>query len=112
MERSTNMSGTLAGGKKTAQTNKEKYGENYYKELGRKGGSVHHPETRWFNNHRDLAQKWGKKGGKISKRGKAKLSKNDFQVIVKTSNLIKKYYPDLLRELAEYDELERKNNEK
>lgn len=107
------MSGTQLGGKKTAQTNKEKYGENYYKELGRKGGSVKHPETRWFNNHRDLASKWGKKGGHISKRGKAKLSKNEFQVIVKTSNLIKKYYPDIFKALAEYDELERMtNNEK
>lgn len=104
------MSGTTEGGCKTAKTIKEKYGEDYYKELGRKGGSVHRPETRWFNNHRDLASKCGTKGGHISKRGKAKLSKNDFQVIVKTSNLIKKYYPDIFKALAEYDELERTNN--
>ena len=96
------MSGTKQGGLKTAQTNKEKYGEDYYSELGRKGGSVSHPETRWFNNHRDLASKWGKKGGHISKRGK---SKNNFKVEIK-------YYPELETEMKIYNELERLNNEK
>lgn len=64
------MSGTKQGGQKTAQTNKEKYGENYYKELGRKGGLVNHRETRYFTLHRDIASIAGIKGGKISKRGK------------------------------------------
>ena len=32
------MSGTKAGGKKCAATNKRKYGENWYAEIGRKGG--------------------------------------------------------------------------
>ena len=95
------MSGTKLGGKKTAQTNKEKYGENYYKELGRKGGSVKHPETRWFNTHRDLASKLGKKGGHISKRGK---SKNNFKLEVRC-------YPELAREIEIYNELERLSNE-
>lgn len=32
------MAGTKAGGKKTAETNKKKHGDNFYSELGRKGG--------------------------------------------------------------------------
>ena len=64
------MAGTQAGGRKTAITNKEKHGDDYYARLGKKGGSVKHPETRWFTLYPELAKKAGKKGGKISKRGK------------------------------------------
>ena len=32
------MAGTKEGAKKTAQTNKERYGENYYQFIGRLGG--------------------------------------------------------------------------
>lgn len=32
------MSGTIAGGKKAAATNYEKYGRNFYREIGRRGG--------------------------------------------------------------------------
>ena len=32
------MSGTVSGGKKAAQKNKELHGNNFYKEIGRKGG--------------------------------------------------------------------------
>lgn len=64
------MAGTKQGGKKTAQTNKLKHGEDYYKELGRKGGSVKHPETRYFALHPDIASKVGTIGGYKSKRGK------------------------------------------
>ena len=64
------MAGTKAGGKKTAKTNKKKHGDNFYSELGRKGGKVHHPETRYFALHPDFAKKVGRKGGSISKRGK------------------------------------------
>lgn len=42
------MSGTKAGGLKTKETNIQRYGENYYSELGKKGGKTHHPETRHF----------------------------------------------------------------
>ena len=65
------MAGTKEGGKKTALKNKQLHGEDYYSRLGKKGGSVKHPETRWFTLNPELASKYGKKGGKISKRGKA-----------------------------------------
>ena len=42
---------------------------NYYREIGRKGGSVSHPETRFFYKNPGIAQSAGKKGGSISKRG-------------------------------------------
>lgn len=32
------MSGTVAGGKKAAATNYEKYGRNFYRKIGRRGG--------------------------------------------------------------------------
>ena len=65
------MAGTKAGGLKARETNKAKYGEDYYSRQGRKGGSVSHPETRYFYLHPEFAKKVGSKGGKISKRGKS-----------------------------------------
>ena len=64
------MAGTRAGGKKAAKTNKARYGENFYRELGRKGGKNGH--TGGFAFNPDLARIAGAKGGRISKRGKAK----------------------------------------
>lgn len=63
------MSGTLRGGKRAAITNKEKYGENFYREIGRKGGRNGH--TGGFAANPELAKIAGAKGGKISKRGKS-----------------------------------------
>lgn len=67
------MAGTKAGGIKASQTNKKRHGKNFYKELGRKGGSATH-KTRWLKEHPDFASKIGKIGGARSKRGKAKKS--------------------------------------
>lgn len=64
------MAGTKAGGKKAAETNKRKYGEDFYRENGRKGGRNGH--TGGFAANRELARIAGRKGGKISKRGPAK----------------------------------------
>lgn len=65
------MSGTKAGGLKAAKKNKEKFGEDFYKNLGKKGGSADHPKGRGFQLS-GKAREAGRKGGKISKRGKAK----------------------------------------
>ena len=62
------MSGSLAGGKKAAQTNKDRFGEDFYKKIGSKGGSVVHPDTRPFAKNRDLARKAGAMGGRKSTR--------------------------------------------
>lgn len=64
------MAGTRAGGKKAAKTNKAKYGKDFYRELGRKGGKNGH--TGGFASNPELSRIAGAKGGRISKRGKAK----------------------------------------
>ena len=63
------MSGTKAGGLKASETNKRKYGENWYGEIGRKGGKARSPLKGFGSNHK-LASEAGRKGGKISKRRK------------------------------------------
>ena len=62
------MSGNVTGGKKAADTNKERYGKEFYKKIGSKGGSVIHPDTRPFARNRDLARKAGAMGGRKSTR--------------------------------------------
>lgn len=73
------MAGTKAGGIKAAATNKAKYGEDFYRENGRKGGRNGH--LGGFASEvigRDGLTGWqrakiaGRKGGTISRRGKSK----------------------------------------
>lgn len=65
----SNISGNRIGGKKAAKTNKDKYGENFYAEVGRLGGLKKVPKG--FAMNRDLAVVVGAIGGKKSKRPKA-----------------------------------------
>lgn len=67
------MSGTKAGGLKAAATNKQRYGENFYRDMGRKGGQNGH--TGGFAANPALAKIAGSKGGKISRRGAADKTK-------------------------------------
>lgn len=66
------MSGSREGGRKAAATNKEKYGKDFYANIGRKGGRKSHPETRYFTMHPEVAKNAGAKGGRASRRGPAK----------------------------------------
>lgn len=61
------MANTKAGGKKTAMTNKAKYGADYYAVIGAKGGKK--GRTGGFYANRELARLAGQKGGRISRRG-------------------------------------------
>ena len=63
------MSGTKAGGRKAAVTNKKKYGHDFYASIGRKGGRNGH--TGGFAANPELARIAGAKGGRKSKRGPA-----------------------------------------
>lgn len=72
------MAGTREGGRKAAITNKERHGEDFYSNIGKKGGENGH--TGGFACEeigRDgltgsqRAKLAGAKGGRISKRGKA-----------------------------------------
>ena len=65
------MSGTKAGGLKARKTNYEKHGKDFYKKIGQKGGKKS-GILKGFALNRELASKAGKKGGSISRRGKAK----------------------------------------
>lgn len=60
------MPGTKAGGLKAAKVNKEKYGDNFYKMIGSKGGQ--HGHTGGFASNPALARIAGAKGGRISRR--------------------------------------------
>lgn len=55
--------GTVEGGSKTAITNKRKYGEDFYKRIGAKGGKV--SSTGGFFGDRELARRAAKKGGSV-----------------------------------------------
>ncbi len=64
------MAGTKEGGMKARATNLAKYGEDYYANIGRKGGQNGH--TGGFASNPELARIAGAKGGRNSRRGKAK----------------------------------------
>lgn len=64
------MAGTKAGGAKCRDTNLKKYGKDYYKHIGSKGGKWCGPKG--FALDPERAKNAGRKGGLISKRGKAK----------------------------------------
>lgn len=70
------MAGTKAGGKAAAETNKKKYGPDFYAKIGAQGGKL--GKTGGFaagEAGRERARIYGAIGGKISKRtpGKPKV---------------------------------------
>lgn len=64
------MSGTKAGGLKARDIDLRKQGEDFYKNIGRKGGQNGH--TGGFAANPELARTAGRKGGLKSRRGRAK----------------------------------------
>lgn len=66
------MTGTLAGGKHAAMTNKKLYGDDFYSRIGRKGGLAPTDKLKGFAANPELARRAGSLGGKKSKRGPAK----------------------------------------
>lgn len=64
------MPGTKDGGIKARDTNKSRYGEDFYKRIGSVGGKK--GTTGGFWADRELARRAGAIGGKVSRRGKAK----------------------------------------
>ena len=62
------MSGTIAGGKAAASTNKTKYGSDFYAKIGAIGGRK--GRTGGFYANRELARRAGAIGGRISRRPK------------------------------------------
>lgn len=64
------MSGNSTGAKKAAAVIKQKYGANFYEEMGRKGGLADFSTPRGFAANKELAVRAGKIGGTISRRGR------------------------------------------
>ena len=62
------MAGTVKGGAAAAQTNKEKYGADFYAKIGAMGGKK--GRTGGFFANRELARIAGATGGRISRRTK------------------------------------------
>lgn len=69
------MSGTKAGALKARDTNYNKYGKDFFKNIGRIGGQNGH--TGGFAANPELAKEAGRIGGAISRRGKAKRKSTD-----------------------------------
>jgi hypothetical protein len=67
------MAGTKAGGQRAAESNKLKYGEDFYKRIGSIGGKLGH--TGGFFADRALARRAGAIGGRRSKRYSKNLKK-------------------------------------
>ena len=96
------MSGTVSGGKKTAQKNIELHGKDFYKEIGRKGGK--RSTTGGFASQKvgkdgltglERARLAGSKGGLIS-RGKLRSVREIAKSINKNSEfykLVQDYIP-------------------
>ncbi len=61
------MGGTLEGGKRASQTNKRKYGENFYQRIGKTGGLAKVPKG-FALMPREKVVKAGKAGGTNSTR--------------------------------------------
>ena len=65
------MPGTKAGGLKASETNRRKYGREFYANIGRKGGKKCVSKG-FARMDTEKVQQAGQKGGKLSKRGPAK----------------------------------------
>ena len=93
------MSGTTAGGKKASLNNKQLHGEDFYERIGRKGGQNGH--TGGFASNHELAKEAGRKGGRVSKRGKQKSPLKPHYVGDKKANLreLIKVLHDLVEEI-------------
>ena len=64
------MVSTKIGGQRAAATIKRLHGDDFYARIGKKGGQNGH--TGGFAANPELARVVGRKGGLISRRGKAK----------------------------------------
>lgn len=64
------MSGSKIGGLRAAKTNKERYGDDFFKKIGAIGGR--NSNTGGFAANHELARIAGRLGGSRSRRGKTK----------------------------------------
>ncbi len=66
------MAGTIEGGLKAKNRNIERYGKDFYFKIGSKGGKAC-VSSKGFGSNPERAKLAGMKGGKISRRGPARI---------------------------------------
>lgn len=86
------MSGTKEGGAKASETNRKKYGENFYKEIGAIGGSKKNPDKGFGSKTPEERREAGRKGGTISRRGKSIKYDLDYEDIHSKTETKKRVY--------------------
>lgn len=64
------MAGTKAGAARAVATIRKRHGKDFYAKIGKEGGKNGH--TGGFAANRELAREAGARGGRISRRTKAK----------------------------------------
>ena len=82
------MSGTLEGGCKARDKNYKRFGKDFYRNIGRKGGSAPTSKPKGFAANPELARTAGAKGGSKSRRtgiknGEGKTSNRDIEMMEK-----------------------------
>lgn len=71
------IAGTQRGGVRASKTNKRKYGDDYYARIGSIGGRAVATKPKGFAAMSlEKRQEAGRKGGKISRRGKSPKTKS------------------------------------
>ena len=63
------MSNNHDGGLKAAETNRKRYGDDFYSRIGHKGGSTWTSKLKGFAANPELAKKAGRNGGTKTRRG-------------------------------------------
>lgn len=66
------MGNTKAGAKKARETMILKYGDDYYSQIGRRGGKKSNNKKGFGSMDKTKLAEAGRKGGRISKRSKTK----------------------------------------
>ena len=73
------MAGTVEGARKAAATNMALHGDDFYRRIGKKGGTI--SRGGGFASSHELAVRAGRKGGTISRRGPSKKTLAEKKVI-------------------------------
>lgn len=92
------MSGTIEGGKKCAETNKRKYGKDWYRKIGAIGGK--NGNTGGFAANPELARVAGAVGGRKSKRGPSTINRGRKVKLAKTMSSQGATYEEMSKALG------------
>lgn len=79
------MAGTVEGGKQAAETNKKRFGGDFYSKIGNIGGSVTNTKTpKGFAADRERARTAGALGGRKSRRGPISIYRDPIRQAMET----------------------------